>query len=50
MVSRGSKKEKIKINLNAVKEEEIMVIIDETGDRKKGKGWKNTLNNLRLFI
>ena len=30
------RKRRLKLILNAVKEEEIMVIIDETGDRKKG--------------
>ncbi len=44
------RKKRLELILNGVNEEEIMVIIDETGDRKKGKGWKNTLNNLRLFI
>jgi SRSO17 transposase len=36
VVSRGLKKRRLELILKEVKGEEIMVIIDETGDRKKG--------------
>jgi SRSO17 transposase len=34
------RKKKLELILNGVKEEEIMVIIDETGDRKKERAGK----------
>ena len=37
LVSRRTQKEKIEFNKKALKEEKIIVVVDETGDRKKGK-------------
>lgn len=37
LVSRRTQKEKIEFNKKVLKEEKIIVVVDETGDRKKGK-------------